>query len=110
MHPEVTGKMPGIERTCAEHGVRALWLFGSAATPGSQFDEQRSDFDFIVEFVDPDAGPWGRCVFALQRALKAVLGRCVDLFTRGAMAMSANLGTATETIEQVFEAVEARSN
>jgi len=37
-------------KLCVQHRVKSLELFGSAAT-GTQFDDNNSDLDFLVEFL-----------------------------------------------------------
>lgn len=69
-----------LAAVCEKHGVRTLTLFGSAATGSSGgFDASRSDVDLLVEFIDPDLGPWMKRFFQLQADLERVFGRKVDL-------------------------------
>ncbi|MBC7834939.1 MAG: nucleotidyltransferase domain-containing protein [Phycisphaerales bacterium] len=77
MHPLISAALPRIEEACKRHGVRALYLFGSATT--GTFDPVRSDFDFIVDFGSADLGPWMSAVFEFQRSLQTILGRPVDV-------------------------------
>lgn len=58
-------------------GVRRLDLFGSAAR--GDFEERRSDVDFLVEFVDDGEGPGLDAYFGLKGELEALLGRPVDV-------------------------------
>lgn len=67
---------------CRRFYVVRLELFGSATT--AAFDEQRSDLDFIVEFGDTQAGTRFDAFFGLQRALRELFGRPVDLVEAGA--------------------------
>jgi uncharacterized protein len=46
-------KMPAIISLCRKHGVAKLEVFGSANTP--EFDPERSDFDFVIEFAKTDS-------------------------------------------------------
>ena len=66
-----------IADLCRRHRVARLEVFGSAAA--GDFDEQRSDLDFLVDFQDdyPD-GPF-RQYFDFLAALKSLLAREVDL-------------------------------
>ena len=67
-----------IETLCREYGVSRLDVFGSATT--SAFDSQRSDVDFLVEFLPGvDLGPWMKSYFELRDALSSLLRRDVDL-------------------------------
>ena len=58
--------------------MKSLTLFGSAAR--NDFDPDRSDADFLVEFL-PNAPrlPWAGEYARLQEALEGLLGRRVDL-------------------------------
>lgn len=61
-----------------QFGVLRLELFGSACTP--EFDPERSDIDFLVEFPPGyDFGPWASRFTEFQKALSDLFGRRVDL-------------------------------
>jgi predicted nucleotidyltransferase len=62
---------------CRKHHVRRLDVFGSAA--GSEFDPERSDFDFLVEFDELPPGGYANAFFGLKEDLERLLGRPVDL-------------------------------
>jgi predicted nucleotidyltransferase len=71
-----------IVQVCLRFRVVRLEVFGSAAA--GEFDDQRSDLDFIVEFGDvPDAERFD-AFFGLQRCLAELFGRPVDLVEAGA--------------------------
>jgi len=77
MHPLVVKKQPEIESLCRRFGVTRLELFGSATN--ADFADDRSDFDFLVEF---DLGGKVKALdayFGLKEELEALLGRSVDL-------------------------------
>ncbi|HEU0155554.1 MAG TPA: nucleotidyltransferase family protein [Stellaceae bacterium] len=69
---------------CRRFHVRRLDLFGSAAR--GDFDPERSDLDFLVEFdrAHPDALSL-RTYFGLKEGLEGLLGRPVDLVEPGAV-------------------------
>ena len=53
----LTQKQTELARLCERYGVERLEVFGSAAS-GEDFNPQKSDVDFIVEFrPDQDLGP-----------------------------------------------------
>jgi len=81
---EIAEHLEAIRRLCVEHHIKSLTLFGSAAR--DDFDPQRSDADFLVEFL-PDAPrlPWAGHYFRFQEALETLLGRGVDLVMPGAI-------------------------
>ncbi|MGD9789960.1 MAG: nucleotidyltransferase family protein [Phycisphaerales bacterium] len=66
-----------IRALCRLHGVRRLFLFGSAA--GGGFDTSRSDLDFLVQFEDQPRSGFDDVYFRLHADLEALLGRPVDL-------------------------------
>lgn len=63
---------------CERHHVRRLALFGSVLRPDFRAD---SDIDILVEF-EPGQTP-GLAFFTMQEELSALIGRKVDLNTRG---------------------------
>ena len=77
MHPLIELKLPEIVSLCRRHHVRRLEVFGSAAS--GRFDPQRSDVDFLVEYLPQASHGFRGDYFALQEGLEAVFGRGVDL-------------------------------
>lgn len=78
MIPQLKAKSTELARLCRDYGVARLEVFGSAA--GESFDANRSDVDFLVEFLpDVDLGPWLTRYFDLRDELARLLGRSVDL-------------------------------
>lgn len=77
MHPLIELKMPQIVSLCRLHHVRRLEVFGSAATGG--FDPQRSDVDFLVEYLPEASYGFKGDYFELKEGLEASFGRSVDL-------------------------------
>jgi predicted nucleotidyltransferase len=69
-----------IAALCRTYRVRALWVFGSAASdarvPG------RSDLDFFVDLGDY-SDDYATRFFTLRRALEQVTGQEVDLLSAG---------------------------
>ncbi len=77
MHPSIERHRAAIEDLCRRYGVTMLDVFGSATR--EDFDEARSDVDFLVEFAyASDRGSLAD-YFGLQRDLEKLLGRSVDL-------------------------------
>jgi len=66
-----------VAELCRRFGVRRLDLFGSATR--DDFEEPRSDVDFLVEFLEEGVGPDLDAYFGLKEGLEALLGRPVDL-------------------------------
>jgi predicted nucleotidyltransferase len=78
-------KQTELVNLCERYGVQRLEVFGSAATQ-DEFDPERSDLDFIVEFrADRDLGPWLQNYFAFREALSGLFGYPVDLVMSSAM-------------------------
>jgi predicted nucleotidyltransferase len=72
-----------FQALCCRFHVRRLDLFGSAAR--GDFDPERSDVDFIVEFErDMPLHPFD-AYFGLKEGLETLVGRRVDLVMPGAI-------------------------
>src|SRR5687767_985080 len=64
---------------CRRTGAKRLDLFGSAAR--TDFDPERSDLDFLVEFEELPPAQYADAYFQLKDSLEALFGRPVDLVT-----------------------------
>jgi len=96
----INSRSEELARVCREHGVQRLDVFGSAA--GDQFDPDRSDIDFIVDFA-PSAQPTLFAhYFALKQALEALFGRPVDLVMASAMRNPYFIEAAARTRQPVY--------
>lgn len=71
-----------VAEICRRFHVARLEVFGSAVS--GEFDEQRSDLDFLVEFGPALTGSCFDAFFGLQRALAELFGRSIDLVEAGA--------------------------
>jgi uncharacterized protein len=67
---------------CRKYGVARLSLFGSVLR--SDFDSARSDIDVLVDFLPGEHKSLFK-LLEMQRALEQLLGRKVDLTTRGSL-------------------------
>ena len=78
MIAEISSHREELDELCRRFHVRRLDLFGSAT--GDDFDSERSDLDFLVEFDPraPEALSF-TTFFDLKEALEALFGRKVDL-------------------------------
>lgn len=76
-------KFEELQSLCKAHGVTKLELFGSAAT--GDFDQSRSDLDFLVEFQRLKTMNSFQQFFGLQIALEELFERKVDLVDAIAM-------------------------
>lgn len=77
MIPSIEEHRAELADLCRRHRVLRLSLFGSATR--DDFDPQRSDFDFLVDFEDLPPGEHADSYFGLLQALESLLGRPVDL-------------------------------
>ena len=91
MMNEIELDREGLQVLYRRFHVRRLDLFGSAAR--GDFDPERSDIDFLVEFDrgHPDALSFD-LYFGFKEALEALLGRAVDLVEPGRRAQSLSQG------------------
>ncbi|CAN5736074.1 nucleotidyltransferase family protein [soil metagenome] len=68
-----------LAEQCRRFRVQRLELFGSATR--SDFDESRSDLDFVVTFADKTPGTYADRYLDFAEALEQLFGRKVDLLT-----------------------------
>ncbi len=67
-----------IELLCSKYRVKSLELFGSALTEKS-FDTEKSDLDFLVEFLPLQPGQHADAYFGLLEKLQDLFSRSIDL-------------------------------
>src|SRR5438876_7912330 len=72
-----------LETLCRRHQVRVLELFGSAAD--GTFDPNRSDLDFLVDFLPLEPSQQAKSYFGLLFDLEDLFGRKIDLVETGAV-------------------------
>lgn len=78
MVPLVSERQEGIRDLCRRYKVQRLELFGSALE-GDKSDLDRSDLDFLVEFLPLEPGEHADMYFGLLEALGGLFERPVDL-------------------------------
>jgi predicted nucleotidyltransferase len=83
MHPVVANRRDELAALCGRLGVRRLELFGSAAR--DDFDEGRSDLDFLVELAGASGASPLDEYFDLKDALESLFNRPVDLVSIGSV-------------------------
>jgi len=74
---------PEVAALCSRFGVQSLEVFGLAAD--GAFDPAHSHIDFLVEFLQDDAGNLFDRYFELQEALEQLFARKIDLVTSSAL-------------------------
>lgn len=67
-----------IESLCSNFHVKRLELFGSAISEDT-FDPQKSDLDFLVEFLPLQQGMYADSYFGLLEAIENLFSCSVDL-------------------------------
>jgi uncharacterized protein len=82
MNPIIEAKKPEIIALCRQYGVIRLDLFGSATGPN--WDPERSDFDFVIDFENRGPGIFLRFV-DFGDEMERLLGRRVDLISEKRM-------------------------
>ena len=80
VHAVVQEKEKQIRALCRKHHVRRLDLFGSATR--DDFDPQRSDLDFLVEFQPTTPKEHADAFWGLLFGLEDLFARKIDLVER----------------------------
>ena len=103
MIAEISSHRQELKELCRRFHVRRLDLFGSATA--GDFDAERSDLDFLVEFDQraPEALSFD-AYFGLKESLEALFGRTVDLVEPGAIRNPYFKESVERSREPVFEA------
>jgi hypothetical protein len=91
-----------LQALCRRFHVRRLDIFGSAAR--GDFDPERSDIDFLVEFDRSTPQHPFDAYFGLREALEELLGRPVDLVEAGVVRNPYLRASIDGSREPVFEA------
>jgi hypothetical protein len=102
MHPIIEKKGKALAELCQRYHVSRLEVFGSAAD--GDFDEARSDVDFLVEFADVPDNKRFDTYFDLLFALQALLGRRVDLVEPDALTNPYFIRGVNQTRKLVYAA------
>lgn len=89
MHHTIEELRAEIADACRRFAVRRLEVFGSAAR-GEDFDQARSDADFLVTFEADAGSSLLNRYLGLAESLEALLGRHVDLLDRETLEKSRN--------------------
>lgn len=100
----VASRRSEISAICRQHGIQALWLFGSAAK--GSWDASTSDLDFLVDLGEQDA----RYAKRLMRTivdLERLLGVQVDVTTTKQVTSTWFRQELDETKELLFESERA---
>lgn len=90
-----------IARACARHGVARLRVFGSVLS--DRFDPERSDVDFLVDFLPGRDDAFGD-YFDLKIELEQIVGRDVDLVVTRSVKNPYFMASAFATARDVYAA------
>ena len=77
----VSDRFDDIAALARKHGVTRLFLFGFALS--ADFDRQRSDLDFLVEFAPGPPADRANRYFGLLEDLESLFGLPIDLVEPG---------------------------
>lgn len=76
---EIKKDLTHFTAICREHGIKALYAFGSSVT--DRFNPETSDIDLLVEMEDMEPIEKGEKLLSLWDKLEAFFHRKVDLLT-----------------------------
>jgi hypothetical protein len=83
MNKIVKERLNDIIKLCKNHGVKSLYIFGSANT--DKFDSN-SDIDFLIDFKESlSIEEYTENYFTLQYKLRELLKRKIDLVTQNSL-------------------------
>lgn len=102
MIPLIEDNQLAIQQLCRRFHVARLEVFGSAAS--GQFDEARSDVDFLVEFRPLEPGRLADAYFGLLAELSRLFNRKVDLVTPKAIRNPYFLRAVNQTRRMLYAA------
>ena len=83
MIPLVEQNRAALAELCRKYRVKTLEVFGSVAD--GTFDPERSDLDFLVEFLPQASAVIFHGYFDFKEELERLYGRKVDLVMPGAV-------------------------
>ena len=92
-----------LRRFCERYRVQRLEVFGSAIT-GEEFDPEKSDLDFLVEFLPFEPGEHADSYFGLLEALQDLFHRPIDLVETKAIRNPYFLESINQNRRQIYAA------
>ena len=91
-----------LTKLCEKYHVATLDVFGSAAS--DDFDEQKSDIDFLVEFDSTVKANRFDTFFSLLEELKELFGRPIDLVEPGGLRNPYFIESINRTRRRIYAA------
>jgi uncharacterized protein len=108
MNTHLAKNMAEIRRLCERFEVVKLELFGSAT--GSDFDPNRSDFDFIATFADKRPGSrYGFRFLEFEEQLGKILDRPVDVIGDQPFSNPYFARTVNESRQTIYESKRSKA-
>ena len=86
---------------CVRYHVKRFEIFGSALE-GDNFDREKSDLDFLVEFLPLEPGQHARAYFDMLEALQDLFKRHIDLVEIKAVKNPYFLKSINETRRELY--------
>ena len=82
MEKTIADNIDNIRKLCDTYRVKALYVFGSAASENMNND---SDIDFLISFQNIPAEEYSDNYFSMHYALEGFFGRKIDLLTENSL-------------------------
>jgi len=92
-----------LTQLCKQYRVKRFEVFGSALT-GEGFDPEKSDLDFLVEFLPLKPGEHADAYFGLLEELQDLFNRHVDLVETKAIRNPYFLESINKNRRQIYAA------
>ena len=92
-----------MHELCCRFDVERLDMFGSALNE-KDFDRERSDIDFLVEFKPMEPIRHAKAYFGLLAALQDMFKRPIDLLETRAVKNPYLLNSVNKTRQQIYAA------
>ena len=102
MIPLITNHSDQLAEICRRHHVKRLEVFGSAAV--GDFNPEKSDIDFLVEFNESDEFSLFQTRRDLTQELESLLNRSVDIVIFANVENPYFRTSVESTREPIFEA------
>ena len=102
MIPLITNHTDQLAEICRRHHVKRLEVFGSAAV--GDFNPEKSDIDFLVEFNESDEFSLFQTRRDLTQELESLLNRSVDIVIFANVENPYFRTSVESTREPIFEA------
>jgi len=79
----INSRLQDFLMLCKTHNVKSIYAFGSSVT--DRFDEENSDFDFLIEVENEDPIQRGESLMELWDRFEVLFHRKIDLLTNSSI-------------------------